>query len=67
MKEEKIEETIEDVEDVVEDVLDIAEDLGLVSGEDAEEILEGLEKYKKKILIVLPTLLALMIIVQSQL
>lgn len=67
MKEEKIEETIEDVEDVVEDVLDIAEDLGLVSGEDAEEILEGLEKYKKKILIILPTILALMIIVQSQL
>jgi len=67
MKEEKIEETIEDVEDLVEDALDIAEDLGLISEDNAEEIIEGLEKYKKKILILLPSLLAAMILVQSQL
>lgn len=67
MKEEEIKETIEDVEDLVEDALDIAEDLGLVSEEDVEEILEGIDKYKKKILILLPTLIAAMILVQSQL
>jgi len=67
MKEEEIKETIEEVEDLVEDALDIAEDLGLVSEGDVEEILEGLEKYKKKILILLPTLLAFIILVQSQL
>jgi uncharacterized protein YlzI (FlbEa/FlbD family) len=67
MKEEEIKETIEDVEDLVEDALDIAEDLGLVSEEDVEEILEGIAKYKKKILILLPTLIAAMILVQSQL
>lgn len=67
MKEEEIKETIEEVEDLVEDALDIAGDLGLVSDADAEEILEGLQKYKKKILILLPTLLAFIILVQSQL
>lgn len=67
MNEEEIVEKIEEVEELVEDALDIVEDLGLVSEEDVDEILEGFAKYKRKILIILPTLLAALVLVQSQL
>lgn len=67
VKEEEIKETVEDVEDLVEDALDIAEDLGLVSEKRADKILAKVKQYKKQLLIGIPTLLAVVALVQSQL
>jgi len=67
VKEEKLKDAVEDAEDVVEDVLDIAEDLGLISGKKADKILAKIKQYKKQLLIVIPTLLTILILVQSQL
>ena len=67
VKEEKVKETVEDVEDLVEDALDIAEDLGLISEKKADKILAKVKQYKKQILIAIPTLVAVVLLVQSQL
>ncbi len=67
VKEEKLEKAVEDAEDVVEDVLDIAEDLGLISEKKADKILAKVKQYKKQILIAIPTLVAVVLLVQSQL
>ena len=67
VKEEKLKGAVEDAEDVVEDVLDIAEDLGLISEKRADKILAKLKQYKKQILIAIPSLIALIVLVQSQL
>ena len=67
VKEEKLTDAVEDVEDLVEDVLDIAEDLGLISGKKADKILAKISQYKKQILIAIPTLVVIIILVQSQL
>ena len=67
VKEEQIKETVEDVEDLVEDALDIAEDLGLVSEKKVDKILAKVKQYKKQLLIAIPTLLAVVALVQSQL
>ena len=67
VKEETIEETIEDVEDLVEDALDIAEDLGLLSEKKADKILAKIKQYKKQLLIAIPTILTIVVLVQSQL
>ena len=66
-KEKELKETVEDVEDLVEDALDIAEDLGLVSEKRADKILAKVKQYKKQLLIAIPTLLAVVVLVQSQL
>ena len=65
VKEEKLKDAVEDAEDVVEDVLDIAEDLGLISGKKADKILAKLKQYKKQILIAIPTLVVIIVLVQS--
>tara|TARA_R110002012_G_scaffold183332_6_gene349743 strand:- start:20306 stop:20512 length:207 start_codon:yes stop_codon:yes gene_type:complete len=67
VKEEKLKDAVEDAEDVVEDVLDIAEDLGLISEKKADKILAKLKQYKKQILIAIPTLVAGILLIQSQL
>ncbi len=67
VKEEKLTDAVEDAEDVVEDVLDIAEDLGLISEKRADKILAKVKQYKKQILIAIPTLVAVVLLVQSQL
>ncbi len=67
VKEEKVKETVEDVEDLVEDALDIAEDLGLISEKKADKILAKLKQYKKQLLIAVPSVIALVVLVQSQL
>lgn len=67
VKEDKLKDTVEDVEDLVEDALDIAEDLGLVSEKRADKILAKVKQYKKQLLIAIPTLLAVVVLVQSQL
>jgi|TARA_B100000085_G_scaffold229412_1_gene215592 hypothetical protein len=67
VKEEKLKDAVEDAEDVVEDVLDIAEDLGLISEKKADKILAKVKQYKKQILIAIPTLVAVVLLVQSQL
>jgi len=67
VKEETIEETVEDVEDLVEDALDIAEDLGLLSEKKADKILAKIKQYKKQLLIAIPTILTIVVLVQSQL
>lgn len=67
VKEEKLEKAVEDAEDVVEDVLDIVEDLGLISEKKADKILAKLKQYKKQLLIAIPTLVAVVVLVQSQL
>tara|TARA_R110001592_G_scaffold8366_15_gene45842 strand:+ start:1354 stop:1560 length:207 start_codon:yes stop_codon:yes gene_type:complete len=67
VNEEKLEEAVEDAEDVVEDVLDIAEDLGLISEKRADKILAKLKQYKKQLLIAIPTILTIVVLVQSQL
>ena len=66
-KEKELKETVEDVEDLVEDALDIAEDLGLGSEKRADKILAKVKQYKKQLLIAIPTLLAVVVLVQSQL
>lgn len=67
VKEEKLKDAVEDAEDVVEDVLDIAEDLGLISEKRADKILAKLKQYKKQLLIAIPTILTIVVLVQSQL
>jgi hypothetical protein len=67
VNEEKLEDAVEDAEDVVEDVLDIAEDLGLISEKRADKILAKLKQYKKQLLIAIPTILTIVVLVQSQL
>ena len=65
--EDKLTDAVEDVEDLVEDALDIVEDLGLISEKRADKILAQLSHYKKQILIVIPTLVVIIVLVQSQL
>tara|TARA_R110000823_G_scaffold232428_1_gene358934 strand:+ start:66 stop:272 length:207 start_codon:yes stop_codon:yes gene_type:complete len=65
--EDKLTEAVEDVEDLVEDALDIAEDLGLISEKKADKILAQLNQYKKQLLIAIPTLVVIIVLVQSQL
>ena len=65
--EEKLTDAVEDVEDLVEDALDIAEDLGLISEKKADKILAQLNQYKKQLLIAIPTLVVIIVLVQSQL
>ena len=67
VKEEKLKETVEDVEDLVEDALDIVEDLGLISEKKADKILAKVKQYKKQLLIAVPTILTIILLVQSQL
>jgi len=67
VKEEKLKDAVEDAEDVVEDVLDIAEDLGLISEKKADKILAKLKQYKKQLLIAIPTVITVVVLVQSQL
>lgn len=67
VKEETVKETVEDVEDLVEDALDIAEDLGLLSEKKADKILAKVKQYKKQLLIAIPTILTIVVLVQSQL
>lgn len=67
VEEEKVKETVEDVEDLVEDALDIAEDLGLLSEKKADKILAKVKQYKKQLLIAIPTILTIVVLVQSQL
>ena len=45
----------------------IAEDLGLISEKKADKILAKVKQYKKQILIAIPTLVAVVLLVQSQL
>tara|TARA_B110000914_G_C15074064_1_gene269803 strand:- start:272 stop:478 length:207 start_codon:yes stop_codon:yes gene_type:complete len=67
VKEEKLTDAVEDVEDLVEDALDIAEDLGLISGKKADKILAKVKQYKKQLLIAIPTLITIIVLVQTQL
>jgi hypothetical protein len=67
VEEETVKETVEDVEDLVEDALDIAEDLGLLSEKKADKILAKVKQYKKQLLIAIPTILTIVVLVQSQL
>jgi len=67
VKEEKLTDAVEDVEDLVEDALDIAEDLGLISAKKADKILAKIKQYKKQLLIAIPTLITIIVLVQTQL
>tara|TARA_R110002020_G_scaffold214655_2_gene421723 strand:- start:149 stop:364 length:216 start_codon:yes stop_codon:yes gene_type:complete len=67
VKEEKVKEVAEDVEELVEDALDIVEDLGLISEKKADKILAKVKQYKKQLLIAIPSIIAIVVLVQSQL
>jgi hypothetical protein len=61
----KTDEKIEDVADVLEDAADVLEDLGIISDAQEKKILALIKKYKKVILIAIPSLIAVGLLIKS--
>jgi hypothetical protein len=61
----KTEEKIEDVADVLEDAAEVLEDLGVISEAQEKKVLALIKKYKKAILIALPSLVAVGLLINS--
>tara|TARA_R110002012_G_C11653863_1_gene611594 strand:- start:2932 stop:3132 length:201 start_codon:yes stop_codon:yes gene_type:complete len=61
----KTEEKVEDVADVLEDATEVLEDLGVISEAQEKKILALIKKYKKAILIAIPSLIAVALLIKS--
>lgn len=61
----KTEEKVEDVADVLEDATEVLEDLGVISEAQEKKILALIKKYKKAILIAIPSLITVALLIKS--